>query len=351
MDQKKDHKKTDGTKKRMRKIVIYALGTLVCMLLVGSIIYGLLANRPVPDTIQYGVSFNTPYARELGLDWKETFDAIIGDLGVRHFRLAAHWNMVEPADDQWNFTELDYQIAQAERYGAKVVFGVGRRLPRWPECHVPLWAYEQSWEQQKEELLQYIQVVVERYRDSEAIEYWQIENEPFLEMFAHSYCGDLDVDFLKQEIALVKKLDPAHPILITDSGDLGLWTEPYTLSDSFGISTYVYLWDKYLGPIKSFLPPSFYRAKTSLVELFHGTKETILIELSLEPWLLQPVVDTPRSIQLARMDIVKFKEIIEYARDTRMQKQYLWGAEWWYYMMKTQDYPDLWNEAKTLFIK
>lgn len=343
--------KTLVERKQRNKKIARVLGGIVLIVGVVFAVYTWLANRPIPDSIQYGVSFNTPYARELNLDWKETYDAIIGDLGVRHFRLAAHWNLVEPENDQWNFTELDYQIAQAEKYGATVVLGVGRRLPRWPECHVPLWAYEYSWEDQKQALRQYIEVVVNRYKDSPAITYWQVENEPFLEMFAHSYCGDLDVDFLREEIALVKQLDPTRPVLITDSGDLGLWTQPYAMSDSFGISTYIYLWDKYLGPIKSFLPPSFYRAKTSLMELFHGKKETILIELSLEPWLLQPVVDTPRSIQLDRMNIDMFREIIAYARETRKAKQYLWGAEWWYYMKQKQEYPYLWDEAKTLFRK
>ena len=36
------------------------------LLLLGAL--GLLADREVPEKIQYGMSFNTPYARELGLD-------------------------------------------------------------------------------------------------------------------------------------------------------------------------------------------------------------------------------------------------------------------------------------------
>ena len=36
--------------------------------------------------------------------------------------------------------------------GADVIFGVGRRLPRWPECHVPGWAIDMSWEDQKSEI-------------------------------------------------------------------------------------------------------------------------------------------------------------------------------------------------------
>ena len=46
--------------------------------------------------------------------------------------------------------------------------------------------------------------VIKRYKDNPAIVYWQVENEPFLEVFAFDHCGELDTDFLDQEIALVK---------------------------------------------------------------------------------------------------------------------------------------------------
>ena len=143
-------------------------GAIVVLLLVvvlsGTVLW--LIQQPAPETITYGMSFNTPYARELGLDWQEVYDAFIDDLEVRHLRLAAHWPMVEPRDDVFNFTELDYQVARAEAVGAEVVFAVGRRLPRWPECHIPSWAAEMSWEEQQAEILEYPDVVVRRFKDS-----------------------------------------------------------------------------------------------------------------------------------------------------------------------------------------
>jgi len=116
--------------KKWHKWIIYIL--LVLSLLAGGVFF--LAMKPVPNQIIYGMSFNTLYADELGLDWREVYDAIIDDLGVRHLRLAAHWPMVEPSPGVYNFTELDYQIARAEEVGADVVFAVGRRLPRWPDA-------------------------------------------------------------------------------------------------------------------------------------------------------------------------------------------------------------------------
>lgn len=84
------------------------------------------------------------------------------------------------------------------------------------------------------------------------------------------------------------------------------------------------------------------------MEILAGEKESILIELSLEPWLLQPVVNTPINTQLQRMDINKFKEIINFASRTNFENQYLWGGEWWYYM-KTNGHPEFWDEAKIVF--
>lgn len=311
-------------------------------------IFFYLAKRPIPEKINYGVSFNTLYARELNLDWEVVYRAILEDLGVKKLRLAAHWNMIEPEDDVWNFVELDKQIELAKENDADIILALGRRLPRWPECHIPHWAINKSWEDQKEEIKEYLDVVSNRYKGYENIIYWQIENEPYLEVFAKEHCGKLDEEFLQEEIDLLKKNDPSRDVLVTDSGNLGTWISPWKKGDLFGTSVYVYLWNKDIGPFKSYLPPSFYRFKTSLMEILGGQKKSMLIELSLEPWLLQPVVETSTSVQLERMDIVKFREIIKFAKETRFEDQYLWGAEWWYYMNQNGN-PEFWEEAKKIF--
>lgn len=307
-----------------------------------------LAQKPVPETITYGMSFNTMYARELGLDWKETYDAILDELGVRHLRLAAHWPMIEPIPDTYNFEELDYQIAKAEEVGATVILAVGRRLPRWPECHVPDWAREQSWEEQKAELRDYITAVVNRYKDSEAVTVWQVENEPYLSLFAFEHCGALDEEFLKEEIALIKSLDGTRPLLVTDSGNLGTWKGAYSNGDMFGTSVYVHFWNPELGQFRTFLPPWFYRVKENAVALVYGDKPTYLIELSAEPWLVAPVTEVDLATQFTRMDLEKFNDILAYAKATRYDKQYLWGAEWWYWLL-LQNEPAMWERGKALY--
>jgi salicylate hydroxylase len=44
-------------------------------------------------------------ADELGILWKETFISILDDLKVRKFRLSAHWPMIEPQKDNFDFQQ------------------------------------------------------------------------------------------------------------------------------------------------------------------------------------------------------------------------------------------------------
>lgn len=331
-------------KNKFGKIGVWVLGILLLLIF----LYYIAAYSKKPEEIKYGVSFNVPYALELGLDWQEAYVSILDELEVKRIRLAAHWPLVEPSRDVYDFSYLDFQLNEARKRDVDVVLAIGRRVPRWPECHVPEWAKDLPDEQWQPELLQKIEAVVNRYKDYENIIYWQVENEPFLEVFAYEHCGDLDEDFLDEEIAFVRELDPDRPILMTDSGNLGRWTEVYSRADSFGTSVYLYFWNPYVGRFRTILPASFYRLKANLMELLHGQKETYLIELSLEPWLIQSLVKTPVETQLEMMDLERMKEILDYAKRTNLEHQYLWGVEWWYWLREKHDMPEIWEYVHDL---
>lgn len=334
----------------LKRASIRILFVVLGVLFVVGIVLLLLAQKPKPDAITYGMSFNTLYARELGLDWKQSYDAIVDELGVRHVRLAAHWPMTEPIPGVYNFTELDYQVKKIEEVGGTVILGVGRRLPRWPECHIPQWARELNESQFDQALDRYIEQVVLRYKNSPAVITWQIENEPFLEVFAYEHCGKLDVEQLDREIALVKNLDPSREVLVTDSGNLGTWFGAYSRGDQFGTSVYVHLWNPQTGPLRTILPPWFYRVKDNFMSLLYGEKHTMLIELSVEPWLVEPILDVPLEVQFTRMNLMKFEEILEYAEETHFDRQYLWGAEWWYWL-HLQGRSEMWERGKQLYMQ
>ena len=309
----------------------------------------ILSVREKPERIEYGVSFSKYFADELGLDYQMVYLAALDDLNIRKFRLAAHWPMIEPERNTYDFSAMDFQIEEAAKHDAKVILAVGRRLPRWPECHVPKWVGNMPWDEEKSEIKQYITAVVDRYKSEDAVVMWQVENEPYLSVFAFEHCGELDEAFLKEEIALVKALDPTRPVLVTDSGNLGTWWKPYRLGDEFGTSLYIYFWNQKVGQFKTRLPAAFYRFKANLMRLF-GEKPVHLIELSAEPWLVEPVTYVPVETQLTRMDVEKFREIIAYAEKTNFGDQYLWGVEWWYWM-RLYGHNEFWEFARELFAK
>ena len=64
----------------------------------------LFSHVAIPNQVQYGVSFSKFHSDELGLEWKDVLTHILEDLNVTHFRLSAHWPMVEPEQGKfdWN---------------------------------------------------------------------------------------------------------------------------------------------------------------------------------------------------------------------------------------------------------
>jgi len=171
----------------------------------------------------------------------------------------------------------------------------------------------------------------------------------FLLFFASFACGDFDESFLDKEIELVKQLDRSRPILLTDSGEFGTWYKSYKRSDVFGTSMYLYIWSRKLDrPLRYPITPAFFRIKQNIIKLFNKPKPALVIELSAEPWLLQPIIETPLEIQFDRMGIDKFNEMITFSNKAGFDTFYLWGAEWWYWL-KLQGNNDHWDRAQELF--
>lgn len=320
----------------------------VYVLLIPIFAFVFLSHTSYVESPEYGISFNTLYAQELGLGWKNTYDALFEKLDIKKIRLAAHWDMVEPKEDEFNFIELDYQVQKAQDNGAEIIFAVGKRLPRWPECHIPDWALNLSKEEQEARILKYIERLIYRYKDYTAITIWQVENEPFLGMFAKDHCFDFDTNFLQKEIDLVKSIDSTRKVLLTDSGELSFWTKPFRMGDMFGTTMYVYSWNSVIGQFRNPFLPSFYTVRQNILRLFFGKKEVIIAELALEPWLNKPIIKERTDIQIERMSPKKFDTVIEFAKRTGIETQYLWGAEWWYYMDLQGD-PWYMNRAIELF--
>ena len=303
-----------------------------------------------------GTSFIPAYAESLGLDPKETMDALIGDLGVRHFRLVSYWNQMEPEQGKYDFSLLDWQFAKAEEAGAKVTLSLGLRQPRWPECHMPEWASklpsgnaEGTWQKQLEK---YIAEVVNRYKNSPALDSYQLENEYFLKGFG--ICTDFSRERLVNEYNLVKQLDPYHTLIIARSNNaLGMPVGEPT-PDKFGISIYKRVWDANLT--KRYLeypfPAWFYGFVAGGQKILTG-KDMIIHELQAETWPPnhQSIQNTSLDEQNKSFNSERFKTRVEHGRATGMREIYLWGSEYWYYRLQKLNDPSLWNVAKDEFSK
>lgn len=292
----------------------------------------------------WGVTFSKKQAAALGLDWKETYRAILNDLGARRLRLAAPWDDIEPSESKFTWDDLDWQLAEAEQAGAKVHLVIGRRTPRWPECHIPPWAARLSENEQRLRTLTMIKAAVERYRSSPAIVRWQIENEPLLESFG--VCPPGDRSFLEQEINLVRSLD-RRPVATSESGELSTWVRTAPLVDVLGISLYRVTWAKFWGNFYYPLTPSYYRNKASSVSLLGPT--VIITELQAEPWGPRPMSELSIDEQFVSMSPERVRSNIEFARRVGLSEVYLWGAEWWYWL-KQQGQLEIWNETKKIFL-
>lgn len=294
----------------------------------------------------YGVSFNTEYAYYLGLDPKKVFDKILADWNFKYIRLSAQWNLIEKTKGQYDWTDLDWLMNSAAARNAKVVLAIGNKTPRWPECHFPDWVDASSYGAHKQDLLDFMKTAVERYKNHPALEVWQVENEPFLDFGA---CRPLSDRELKDEVALVKQLDPAHPIMVTDSGELSTWRRTARQADLFGTTAYRIVWDKWFGywSYDWIMPAFVYRAKLWLNG--RDLNSAYISELQAEPWIPnKPFSDSPLAEQFKSMSLEQLKKNIIFASETGMPRAYLWGAEWWYWLESKGErgIPDFIKELK-----
>ncbi len=298
--------------------------------------------------IAWGVNFSQKHAVALGLDWRVVYTALLDDLKVKNLKVSFDWNDLEPERGKFFFDDADWQVAEAEKRGAKLLLVVGMKTMRWPECHMPEWAKELSKEDQRKEILALLEVVVGRYKDSPALAAWQVENEPLLKF---GECPWRDRKFLGKEVAIVKSLDPNHPVVISDSGELSFWIQAARIGDIASTTMYRKVWfheiDRY---VEYPLPPVFYARKAQIVKTFFD-KEVMVGELQAEPWGPGKLLyDTTIEEQDAAFDLAQFHKNIAFAKQTGLKEFYLWGAEWWFWRKEVAGDPAFWTEAGKLFI-
>ncbi len=296
------------------------------------------------DKFDLGVNFSKSYAEYLGLDWKKAYLSILDDLKIKNVRLAVPWNEIESEAGRFYFNDIDWQINEAARRGVNIVLVVGRRTPHWPECHDPFWVKKSSSDFVTDKQLEMVEKVVQRYKANKAILMWQVENEPLLNVFGE--CPKSDVDLLRKEVSLVKTLD-SRPVLITDSGELSLWTQAANIGDIFGSTMHRVTYNGFIGYSYYHLPPIFYTARAWLVG--KPLDQIIISELQAEPWSPAGLLNSSLEEQAKSMDANRLRIHVDYARRTGFSGAYLWGAEWWYWLKEKHGDSSLWDTAKKIF--
>lgn len=329
----------------MRKLAILTF-VFVILILSGSVIFEKFYK--FPSQITYGVTFAPRYARYLKLDWQKTYINMLEEIQVKNLRIPSYWDVLEPIEGKFDFSETDFMLAEAQKRQANVILVLGMRQPRWPECQVPGWAKNLSTGERREKILTFISKVVERYKDNQAIKVWQVENEPFLPFFGEG-CDKADSQFLKKEVNLVRS-QSNKKIMVTDSGELGTWIIPMQVSDIFGTTLYRDVYNSWFGYFTYPVLPYFYNMHSLLVRKIYApnNQKTVIAELQAEPWLSNGNLSDNFREQERLFPLKKLQSYVDYAQKTGFNEIYLWGVEWWYAMAQ-DGYPEYLNYAKNLF--
>jgi len=302
--------------------------------------------------LQMGVSFDPDYAQSLGINPQQTMTALL-NIGVRYFRLNTYWNDIEPAQNQYNFSQLDWEFKLAQQYHAKIILVVGLRQPRWPECHPPTWintnSPEKNWQPQLES---FMSKVIERYKSSPSLQSYQLENEYFLKGFGTCSNYTFSRPRLVSEDNLIKKLDPHHPIIIGRSNNILGIPVGQPQASEISVSVYQRVWDaRFTHRYLEYPYPTWYYAFMAGFQKIVLHKNLIIGELQAEPW--PPEGKSITQISLAEqnksLDAKTLKARFNYGKATGIKQIMLWGAEYWYYRKEVLHDPSVWNVAKQEF--
>lgn len=329
----------------MKKIVLILLLSLLVVFAAAFAYFFVGFSTPAAN-INWGVNFSAKHATAMGLDSRMVYEALLDDLSVKYLKIAVHWDEIHVKKDEFNFQNMDWFMEQADLRGAQVMLVIGMKTPRWPECHVPEWAEDISKEEQQEFILLMLKEVVNRYKEHPALLSWQVENEP---LFIFGECPWKDNDFLVKEVELVHSLDSEHPVVISDTGEFSLWIKAASIGDLVGTTIYRKVWFAELNRYISYPFPSVYYARRAdLIQFLFG-KKVIGVEVQAEPWGPELTYNISVEEQRKTMNAERFRQNIEFARNTGLDTLYLWGGEWWYWLKEIEGDESIWEEAKKVF--
>lgn len=347
-------KESHKLKHLIKKIISLKLVRLIFLILVvitlfPFILFWILKPK-IPLKIYYGTTFSNKYASALGLNWQDAYLKVLDELGAKNIRVIAYWDEIEKTKNQYDFSNIKWQLNETDKRNVNIILTMGRKVPRYPECFVPNWWNDLSENEQTERLYKYINETVTQLKGYKSIKIWQVENEPF---FKFGGCEKMKREIVESEIKIVRNLDN-RDILTQDSGEGGFWYPSYVLGDFVGISMYRRIWfdfwGLFLGKFIYFQYPLAnwtYKIKADLLQI--PTNKIIVTELQAEPWGPKINSQLDNREKDKTMSKENFLETITYAQRTGFDKIYFWGSEWWLWEKEMNNNPFFWDTAKALF--
>lgn len=298
-------------------------------------------NIDPPAKPTFGITFSTLYSDQLGLVYDEVYEDLL-EMGVKQVRLPIYWSEIEHSNNEYQWERFDRLFELSERYEVSLIPVVGVKVPRWPECFIPDWAEALDETYQHEEVMDFIELAVNRYKDSPSVIRWQVENEPF---FPFGECPDISSVSFQERVNLVRSLDD-KPIQVTVSGEIGPWHDALQAADVLGLSMYRQTWNDFFGYFMYPLSPEVYFLRASFAQ---GEVDRVVVsELQAEPWFPEAIENKQPVEWYENFTVEMFEQNLQFAEETGMPEVYLWGAEWWYFLKQNGE-PRLWDRAQNVF--
>jgi hypothetical protein len=301
---------------------------------------------------RFGTTFSPLQCWYLGLDYREAFHQIC-QLGFKRIRLCGYWHEIQPTEQEFDFSTLDWQLEECDHYGIEVILTIGMKAPRYPEYHFPDWLKERYDTTQTSRpidsnpgiayhTLYLIDRIVRHTRSAPAIKYWQVENEPFARMDI-THGRSLSPRFIQREVEVVRSLAlPDQKILLTNaitlphgqsSEDDRAFEASMKLADAIGFNVYTKVPQ---GATATYVEAqSLYWKKLAAWQTIlhqHG-KEGWIAEAQAEPWEANELVPV-KNVDYPSSSPIQATNLVNNVRAVGFNSILLWGCEYWYWHLK-----------------
>ncbi len=307
--------------------------------------------------MEIGASFSHRHLKSLNLDPLSALSEF-KKLGLKWIRLGCYWDEIEKEKGKFDFSQIKSLINYCDKNDIKVVLTVGMKAPRWPEYYFPGWIDKRPTRLGKisknNTIISggtklFIDKTIKLFKENKSIKVWQVENEPL------DYSGEkwwkIDFELLKEEIKIVRKIDPTRKILINLWGNelskRKLYKKAIEVADIVGFDLYTKHQIPYLKWFSLYIGPfdSSPKIRKIIKEIKQSGKEFWIAELQAEPWEANGLIFKGNNPPSFRPE--KFEKNLEWGKSFKPSVILLWGFEYWYWR-KTLGDLRYWNEAKRL---